>query len=216
MKINILTLRFTLMVILLRFIVGLADAFVISRYFYEVHFGIDIQTALSIFFMLIEIYLLYYLLIFLNQIASFKKVNLFLWILIITSILQIIFSHIMDSELKQRGWATTFMVVWGISYTIARIGLIIRLFSYRGIFRKDLMYYAFAEITPLIFQIVLVPLTIFLRNMEVSYFTYISNFLFYLPSLTLFILFYKALKHSNFQEEKGSSSALDGGEFSNY
>jgi len=215
MKINYITLRFTLIVIILRFIIGVAAGLVLAKYLYPIELGINVQMAISIFLMLVELYLYYYFLIFLNQILSFKKVNIFLWILIIASALQIVFSQILKAEVKAKEWTIPVMAVLGLSYAIARIGLIIRIFYYRGVYRKYLILYAISGVIPIIFQMVVVPVTVIFKPSDVTYLPYVIQFLFFLPCIPLSFLFYNALTHSNLHLEKGTYSALDDGEFSN-
>jgi hypothetical protein len=118
-------------------------------------------------------------------------------------------------ENSDKAWVN-YMFIISIPYVIGKIGLVVRIFFYRGSFRKQLSLYGIAEMVPLIFQLLMIPMSLLVVSLDYSYITNAIPYLYLIPSIALFMLFYNALKLPNFQEEKGSSSPLDGGEFFNY
>jgi hypothetical protein len=217
MKINSNSLRITTVVILFKILLKLSAVESVLSLLPLDELPFNIYTFINGIALLIEIYIIFYFLTFLNQFLTFTKVNIMLYILLVITFLQFIYIVFMPFEIpdySKGNQAFYFMMGVGAITTVTKMIFSFRLLKYRGIFRKQIVLFASSEFCALALQIGLIPLVALISHYDYSFVKYgllISGFF---PSIALLLLYYKALKQPNLSYDVNSSDVLDSREFS--
>lgn len=213
MKITLFNLRLTLSIIYFRFFLKGISLYGIETIISELNLPSVIFNFFIILHTGLDLYLFFFLYLFLNKFLKFNNANWLIIAIIIIQVIYIGYSIYRIDKIAFEDWETIFLNTSAIVFYMINVVYCFKLFAYRYLFKKQITFYAFCQLIGITVQISFPYLVIYLFEEHFDNLKLFSDIVGFLPYFALIILYYKAIKTTPKMNE-GFPEILDSGEYS--